>query len=63
MYTDSIQPLNLMPLEYPGFAGHVIMNAASRGEAIEHAREFMALHTTHWPEWKGECESRQLVEL
>ena len=30
---------------------------------FEHARELMALHTTHWPEWKGECESRQLVEL
>lgn len=40
--------------------GYSIVNAASREEAIEMARQFMALHIELWPGWEGECEVRGL---
>lgn len=43
--------------------GYAIVNAASRDEAIEMAREFMQLHVDHWPGWEGESEVRQLAEF
>jgi hypothetical protein len=38
--------------------GFAILNAKSKAEAIELAREFMQLHIQHWPDWEGECEVR-----
>ena len=38
--------------------GFAILNAASREEAIGHARDFVQLHVTHWPELEFECEVR-----
>ena len=40
--------------------GFAILNAASKREAIKLAKEFMELHITHWPEWEGECEVREM---
>jgi hypothetical protein len=40
--------------------GFAIINAASKKEAIESARQFMQLHIQHWPEWEGECEVREM---
>lgn len=40
--------------------GAAIMNAASREEAIEFAREFMQLHIDHWPGFVGESEVREI---
>ena len=40
--------------------GYAIVNAKSRHEALELAREFMELHRVHWPEFEGECEVRPL---
>ena len=40
--------------------GFAILNAASKKEAIESAKEFMELHIQHWPEWEGECEVREM---
>lgn len=40
--------------------GYAIVNAASREEALELAREFMDLHRIHWPAFEGECEVRPL---
>jgi hypothetical protein len=38
--------------------GFAIVQAKSRGEALEVAREFMDLHRVHWPSFEGECEVR-----
>lgn len=40
--------------------GYAIMEFNSQEEAIEAAKQFLELHTTHWPEWEGECEVRQI---
>ena len=40
--------------------GFAILNAGSKNEAIELAKEFMDLHIQHWPEWEGECEVREM---
>jgi hypothetical protein len=39
--------------------------AVQRGlqeEALDWARRFMELHLTHYPEWEGEVELRQMYE-
>ena len=41
--------------------GYAILEAPSRDAAVEMMREFMQLHETHWPEWEGECELREMV--
>jgi hypothetical protein len=38
--------------------GYAIVQATSREEALEVAREFMDLHRVHWPSFEGECEVR-----
>lgn len=38
--------------------GYAIVQAKSRDEALEVAREFMDLHRIHWPSFEGECEVR-----
>jgi hypothetical protein len=42
--------------------GWAILNAATKEEAIRHAREFMELHRTHWPEFEGESEVRPMFD-
>lgn len=42
--------------------GFSIMDLASKEEALEAARDFMALHAKYWPKWEGECEIRQMYE-
>lgn len=41
--------------------GFAILEAPSRDAAVEIMRKFMQLHETHWPEWEGECELREMV--
>ena len=41
--------------------GYAILEAPSRDAAVAMMREFMQLHETHWPEWEGECELREMV--
>lgn len=38
--------------------GFAIVEAKSREEAVQLARDFMDLHRVHWPEFEGECEVR-----
>ena len=40
--------------------GYAVLEANSREEALEAARQFMRLHQQHWPGWEGECEIRQV---
>ena len=43
--------------------GYAIINANSREEAFRIANEFMELHRMHWPEFEGESEVRQIMDL
>lgn len=40
--------------------GYAIVEAKSKEEAVEMARQFMELHRIHWPAFEGECEVRPL---
>ena len=40
--------------------GYAIVEAKSKEEAVELARQFMELHRIHWPAFEGECEVRPL---
>lgn len=40
--------------------GYALIDAASKTEAFDFARQFMEIHRKHWPEFEGECEVRQL---
>jgi len=40
--------------------GYALVEAKSRDEVLQLAREFMELHRVHWPEFEGECEVRPL---
>ena len=40
--------------------GYAVLEAKSREEALEAARQFMRVHQQHWPGWEGECEIREL---
>jgi hypothetical protein len=40
--------------------GYAVMDFNSREEAVEAAKAFLELHATHWPEWEGESEIRQV---
>jgi hypothetical protein len=40
--------------------GYAIMKFDTRLEAVQAAKDFIALHKTHWPEWVGESEVRQI---
>ena len=42
--------------------GFSIYNVASKEEALEEARKFMALHHAYWPTWQGEVEIRPMYE-
>jgi hypothetical protein len=43
--------------------GYAIVEAKTRDEALDLAREFMELHRVHWPEFEGECEVRPLETM
>ena len=43
--------------------GYALVEAASRGQALEIARQFMELHRIHWPTFEGECEVRPLEDM
>jgi len=40
--------------------GYAMLEAKSREEILKITTAFMKLHTTHWPEWEGEGEVRQV---
>jgi hypothetical protein len=40
--------------------GYALLEAKSKEEAIEYARQFMDIHRQHWPAFEGECEVRPL---
>jgi len=40
--------------------GYAMIELPSREAARELATRFMELHVTHWPEFEGECEIRQV---
>jgi hypothetical protein len=42
--------------------GYVLVEVASKEEAMKLARDFMELHRLHWPAFEGECEVRPLEE-
>jgi len=42
--------------------GWAILNANSRQQALDIARQFMELHRKHWPEFAGESEVRPMFE-
>jgi hypothetical protein len=43
--------------------GYALVQAKSRVEALQIARQFMDLHRIHWPAFVGECEVRPLEEM
>ena len=42
--------------------GYAVVEAASKKDALEMARQFMELHRVHWPSFEGESEVRPLEE-
>jgi hypothetical protein len=42
--------------------GWAILQAKNRRQAVSLAKEFMALHAKHWPEFEGESEVRPMFE-
>lgn len=40
--------------------GYALIDAASKQEALDLARQFMELHLKHWPTFEGDCEVRPL---
>lgn len=42
--------------------GYAVIEAASREEAVGHARRLMQIHADHWPGYSGSCEVRQLMD-
>jgi hypothetical protein len=42
--------------------GFAILSYATREEAIEGTRAFMALHQKHWPQWEGTSEMHVIQE-
>ena len=43
--------------------GYAIIEAPSKEQALENARQFMELHRVHWPEFEGECEVRPMEDM
>jgi len=40
--------------------GYAVYDLPSRTEALDWCRRFMELHLTHWPQFEGESEVRQI---
>jgi hypothetical protein len=43
--------------------GYALVEAPSKEDALEMARQFMELHRVHWPGFEGESEVRPLEEF
>jgi len=43
--------------------GFAIIEAVSREQALDVARQFMDLHRVHWPAFEGECEVRPYEDM
>jgi hypothetical protein len=43
--------------------GYALIDAQSKDEALDLARQFMELHQQHWPEFEGESEVRPLEAM
>lgn len=43
--------------------GYALVEATSKEEALNVARQFMELHRVHWPAFEGECEVRPLEDM
>ena len=43
--------------------GYAMIEAASKDEAREFARQFMELHRVNFPDFEGECEVRALENM
>lgn len=43
--------------------GYAMVEAGTRDEAYDVARQFMELHRVHWPEFEAECEVRPLDSM
>lgn len=43
--------------------GYAVVEAKSRDEAMDLARQFMELHRVHWPEFDCTCEVRPLEAI
>lgn len=43
--------------------GYALVEAGSRQEALDLAKQFMELHRVHWPEFDGECDVRPLEDM
>ena len=43
--------------------GYAMVEAASKDEAVEFARQFMELHRKEWPAFEGEVEVRELESM
>ncbi len=41
--------------------GYAVFELPDMAAAIESARDFMALHVEHMPQWEGVCEVRQVA--
>jgi hypothetical protein len=43
--------------------GYAIVEAASREQALQVARDFMEIHRIHFPAFDGECEMRPFEDM
>jgi hypothetical protein len=43
--------------------GYVIYDVSSKEEALEWTRRFVDLHLQHWPDFRFECELRQMYSV
>jgi hypothetical protein len=43
--------------------GWAVYDCASKEEAVQYCKDFLAVHTRHWPIWEGEVELRQIMEF
>jgi len=42
--------------------GWVLLNADSRDDAVQVAKDFIQLHIDHWPGWNGWSETHEVYE-
>jgi hypothetical protein len=43
--------------------GYAVFSVETKEEALEWGKRFMNLHKQHWPEWEGEAEIRQMMDV
>ena len=62
IFTDTAQEMRINQEEIFGPVAAVI-RVRDYEEALAVANEFMDLHVKHWPEFEGESEVRQIMDL